>query len=293
MKKKREPKTWRPRYLESQDVKVQLQDYYFSTFMSDRRAGINVDDYQVEDPACFWIDYEHVYLRTNWSMWSTISLSSPEQVVAICNSHYCRVIYSARNEVCECAAPVYRIAELPEELFNEDVGDKEEEQQSDKSTRNKREYQRCLDKIKQIVDDNASMDLTVFPNYKLEGNSVAVVIANDGHALLMDFLPENKDFDFIPPNGDNRHELISSCLKNEISLDFIEKLKDVQKELSALEPDAIIDVGFLANTKTMAMFRLRCAMIASEDSGMYSELISDFKLFTYEDLNLELISIFL
>ena len=118
------------------------------------------------------------------------------------------------------------------------------------------------------------------------------MVANDSHALLLDVLPENRDFIFIPPNGDNRHKLMRNWPTNKVSLDFIDKLKDMQKALSKLEPDSIIEAGFLANPKTMEAFRLRCKDVPAGDSGMYSDLIADFKLLTYDNLGSGLISLF-
>lgn len=273
---------WRPQYPESKEEKVTLETFELQTFMSDRRPGITVLDYPLKNPACFWIDYEHVYLRVNWSTWCTISLSNPEQVAAICNAHYCRISHYADDVISDCTAPVYRIAELPKELFADDSDNKDgNAPQPESSTKAKNGYQNCIDWIKRIVK-NSSGKLSVFPRIRLEDNQAAVAISDDSHAIIMDFLPEDRDFVFIPANGDNRHKLMDKWPTDEISLDFIEKLKCMQKCLSEMEPDSTIDVGFLANTKTIESLR---AIMASEE-------ISDFKLFSYEDLYIGLASLF-
>ena len=280
---------WRPEYPEAKDVSVQMWNCEFQTFMSDRRPGINVENYQVESPACFWVDYDHVYLRVNWTMWSSISLSSPEQVVAICNAHYCRIIYSSNNVISECTAPVYHISALPEELFNDGTFNEEESVlMTEKTSSNKSEFQQCLDRINQIVKENLK-GLSVFSRVKLGDDCAPVVISNDDHAIIMDFLPENRNFTFIPPNKDNRYRLVDNWPKNEISLDFIEKLRKMQKCLAKLEPYATIDIGFLANTKTLELLLLRCAIISPDGT---SEWISDFKLFSYEKFGACLASLF-
>ena len=301
MKKKLEPtrkKHWRPEYPESKDVRVQMRYCEFETFISDGRPGINVTDYPVEAPACFWIDHEHVYLRTNWSMWGSISQFSPEQVVAICNSHYCRIVYSIDGKIGECSAPVYRIAELPEKLFNYSKNDElnsnndelnsnndelnnDSNSDSDDSTDDKSEFQQCVDKIEKIIKGTG---LSVFTLCKLGDDCAPVVISDAKHAIIMDILPEDRNFIFSAPDGEKRHKEIGNWPTHIVSLDFIEQLRNMKKSLAELEPDAIIDIGFLANGNTIEALQ--------RYFNMDSEDISDLNLFSYDSLGEKLESLF-
>ena len=276
-------KNWIPEYPKYKDVKVKLLNCDFQTFISDRRPGINVTDYPVVAPVCFWIDFEHVYLRVNWSIWGSISLSSPEQVVALCNAHYCRIIYSTGNEIGECSAPVYRIAKLPEELFGTS---KDEEKNGDSdsdsyASTKKNEFQQCVDKIKNIVKGKG---LSVFPRCTLGGDCAPVVISNDEHAIIMDILPEERNFIFCSPEGKKRHQRIDNWPTRIVSLDFIEQLRNLKKTLAELEPDAIIDIGFLANGNTIKAIHSYLDMTADD--------ISDLKLFSYDTLKIGISSLF-
>ena len=272
--KRKVVKDWRPAYPESKDARVQLQSCDFQTFISDRRPGINVTDHPVEAPACFWIDHEHVYLRVNWSMWSSISLDSPEQVVAICNAHYCRVIYSTGNVIGESSAPVYRIAELPRELFNNNSNDGDSEDDFADSHKDKSEFQQCVDRIRKIVKGKEGV--SVFPRCTLGDDCAPVVISNDEHAIIMDVLPDERNFIFCSPEGKKRHQRIENWSTHIVSLDFIEQLRNLKKTLAELEPEAIIDIGFLANGNTLSALHSYFDMDADD--------ISDLKLFSYESL---------
>ena len=285
-----EPKnSWRPEYPESKDVRVQLQNCEFQTFMSGRKAGINVVDYRVEDPACFWTDYEHVYLRTNWTMWSSISLSSPEQVAAICNAPYCLIIYAMDNVIGECTAPVYHIDALPGNLFNKEPVD-DCEGELDDSAKSKSEFQQCIEKIERIVDANTKK-VEVFSLVEIGDDCAPLVISSDERAIIMEVLPENMDCFFVP-SLDTSPEPLDDWSKCIISLDFVERLRKMQKLLAKQNPDSIINVGFLANATTLNSLLEECALI-SPDRISEEILNSDFKLFTYDNLGDKLASLFL
>ena len=51
-------------------------------------------------------------------------------------------------------------------------------------------------------------------------------------------------------------------------------------------------VGFVANEQTINNFKLSCEQIQDSESTPYSELASDFKFLTYENLTPSLLSIF-
>ena len=62
--------SWRPQYPESKDQEVRLRDTSLEIFDSDNLPGIFVKNEQIENPACFWIDQNHIYLRLNWATWT-------------------------------------------------------------------------------------------------------------------------------------------------------------------------------------------------------------------------------
>lgn len=288
MKKRFEPSTtWSPQYPAPQDAKVRLLDREFETYISDREPGIIVnDDCQLIDPACFWIDHEHVYVRLNWSTWGTISLSNSGQVTALCNAHHCHILLNANNDLSEYAAPVYRITELPKELFNDEADDDEKgddgntESQHDDST-NKSEFQQCVDRITEIVN-NTSLNLNIFPRIQLGDYIASIVISDNNHALILDFLPENRAFLFIPSDKDNIQKQMDEWPTDAVSLGFIERLRSMKKSLEELDSEAIVDIGFLANSTSIDFLQV---LTPSED-------ITDIKLFTYDNLDARIKTLF-
>ncbi len=265
--------SWSPVYPRPKDAHVELSNDQFETFLSDRRPGISVINYPpLEKPACFWIDYEHVYLRTNWWSWSTVSLANPEQVAALCNAHVCQICYAADNKISTLVAPVYHIAELPKELFSDNA---------DSDENDETEYHQSIYRIKQIIKA-FDLDIQVFENVKLDDNIASVVLSNDEHAIIMYILPENRNFEFIPETGEENYEFIDKWPTDKIPLDFIGKLRNMAEVLSEKEPEATIDIGFLANTPTITDLRV---MLADDE---YSDLYK----FSYEGLGFDLEEIY-
>lgn len=264
---------WSPDYPDKRDKRVELCDVELPTFISDKRPGISVADYPLESPACFWINGKHVYLRVNWSQWCTVNLFSPDHVAAICSSHYCRISHSANNELSDVTAPVYHIAELPREVVSpesEEVFDSEEDSES-MAVRG--EYSECLAKVMEIVNVNFPK-LSVFPNVTLNGDHVAIAVSNDCFAVIMDVLPENKDFIFAPDTGKNRHNPMNEWTSNVVSLDFVSKLERLKACLKDAEPDCGIEIGLVANMNTVDELR--------DFAGKAG--LGGFNLFTYENL---------
>jgi len=270
---------WQPNFPTVRESRVSLRDFEFQTNVANNRAGIIVQDQTLEDPACFWIDYSHVYLRTNWSLWSTVSLDSPEQVVSICNAHFCRVSLIKNNDLSDRTVPVYHIAALPPELFQEDGENLTAKLK--KSQGGKDEYKQCLDLVKETVA-TVGKDLGVFEHVKFGHGIAACVISDDEHAIILDFAPPDREFDFVPGTGEELHRLAASWPSDEISMDFVEKLREVKAELAKLEPDVRIDIGFLANVATIENLR----QVLAEEG------ISDVMVFSYENLVAELTVIY-
>ena len=271
--------TWTPNYPKSKAKKVHLQDCEFSTFISDRRPGIIVQDYPLENPACFWIDYKHLYLRTNWTTWGTVSLSNPEQVVAICDAHYCRILHSANDVTSDFIVPVYRIAALPGNLFGSD--DILKSKSNGVVLGRKEEYQESIDLVAKIAN-KVSKDLEIFPRVTLENDMCSIVISNDDHAVIMDILPEDRDFVFTPPDEDDSLSFADKWPTDKVSLSFIDKLRRMQKALSNMEPTSTIEIGFLANTR----------MIITLEGILDSMGISDLIMVSYVNLKEDLTAVF-
>lgn len=265
--------TWSPDYPCKMDQRVGLSDLELQTFISDKRPGISVVDYPLESPACFWIDSKHVYLRVNWSQWCTVSLSSPDHVAAICSSHYCRITHSANNELSDVTAPVYHIAELPREILTPESGKVSDSEESSESLAVPGEYAQCLDKVVKIVNANFP-ELSVFHDVKFDGDNAAIAVSNDSLAVLMDVLPEDRDFVFAPDTGKNRHNPMNRWTSNVVSLDFFSKLERLQAWLKNAEPDCDIKIGVVANESTLNRLRV----FADEDN------LDGFNMFTYENL---------
>lgn len=264
---------WSPDYPDKRDKRVGLADLELQTFISDKRPGISVIDYPLESPACFWIDSKHVYLRVNWSQWCTVSLSSPDHVAAICASHYCRITHSANNELSDVTAPVYHIAELPREILAPESEKESDTEESSESMAVPGEYAECLDKVVKIVSAHFPK-LSVFHDVLFEGDYAAIAVSNDSLAVLMDVLPEDRDFIFAPDTGKKRHNPMNRWPSNVVSLDFVSKLKRLQAWLKDAEPDCEVKIGLVANKTTVDEFL-----------GLPDKVdLGGFNLFTYESL---------
>ena len=275
-------KNWSPHFPKSKEGEVKLLDCEFQTFVPDRRPGIFVQDQPpFEDPACFWVDYEHVYLRINWSTWGKVSVSSPDQVIAICNTHFCRITHSSDNVVKDYTAPVYRIAALPDNLFCKSPGD-EKKRFIKRRSKGKNEYKQSIEKISKIVKD-ISKDLGVYPGVNIEGNRASVVVFDQTHSLIMDLLPEDREFFFIQSDGKNEgHSCEDSWPTRVISLEFLEDLRRIKKLLAKKDPNNTVYLGVLANTWTIGELR----------TTMENLNISDFRLFSYADLKKGITNLF-
>ena len=263
---------WSPDYPDKRDKRVELSDFELQTFISDKRPGISVIDYPLESPACFWIDSQHVYLRVNWSQWCTVSLSSADHVAAICASHYCRITHSDNNELSDVTAPVYHIAELPCEILAPESVKETIVEGPKESMAVPGEYAECLDKVAKIVGAKFPT-LSVFPSVKFDGDYAAIAVSSDSLAVLMDVLPEDRDFVFAPDTGKNRHNPMNRWTSNVVSLDFVTKLKRLQVWLKDAEPDCEIKIGLVANKNTL-----------DELLGFADDDLVGFNLFTYENL---------
>ena len=271
---------WRPQYPESADERVRLEDSEYQSFVTDGKPGVIVQDYPLENPACFWIDYEHVYLRSSWTTWGTVSLSNPEQIVSICNAHFCRILHSVNNATRDLIVPVYRIEALPENLFSsEDI--LKSKSAGLVGSRNKDEYQDSLQFIAKITGELPGK-VEVFSHVKMENDACSVVVSDDYHAIIMDLLPDDRNFVFTEPDDESGTSFVNKWPGDKISLRFIEKLRRMKKFLSEKEPTSTIDVGFIANTWTINALQ----KILNEKG------ITEFILFSYDNLREKLKEIY-
>lgn len=277
MKTQEKTDCWRPQYPPAKDARVVLKDSELQTFISDSKPGITIVDYPLEKPACFWIDYEHVYLRANWSTWCTVSLSSPEQVSAICNMHTCQLFSSLNNNIISLTAPVYRIAELPKELIHDDNSKKK---RLYGFLRNEEEYNEYYARIEHIVEETFNNSLSVFSKVEFGDDIAPVVISDDNHCLILELLPDDKEFFFLPGEVES---ISTDDGDDEVSLEIFERLRKMRNNLAEQEPDAVIDMGILCNSSTKN--NLEISMILGE--------VSDIKAFSYNDLGTELEELFL
>ena len=263
---------WHPEFPNPLDEEVALLDFELETYISDRRPGITAQDYAVEAPAVFWIDSNHLYARLNWKQWVSVSVSSPENVAAICASRYCRITSSMNNVIKDDTAPVYRIEALPHEIFFS--AEEKAAGEAKSSVANPTEFaesQRRVIEILHTVEGGTS----VFPSVTMDGDHAAVAISTDSLAVLMDILPEGRDFTFCPRTGEPPHHPLNRGDSDVISLDFVDELKRLRDTLKSSEGgDAEVKIGLVANWNTLWNLR----EIADE------ETLAELNLFTYDSL---------
>jgi len=267
-------KSWVPDLPSGNDAQITLNNNELQTFIEDGRPGIIVVDQELVDPACFWIDRNHVYLRVNWSTWSTVSLSSPDHVASLCKAYMAKITHCINNVVNGHIIPVYHIAELPEELFHNSDDTENELVQFDT-------YDECFQKVSRIVE-SASKTLSTFRLVQLDDDVASAVISSDNYAIIIDFLSEDRYCVFTPAAGQEVHQAMFYWPSMEIPLDFVDKLKRMKKALEKMEPEARIEIGFLANPETIE--ELEC-MLHSQD-------LCNIRLFSYETLKKQLISLY-
>ena len=263
--------SWRPQYPESKDQDVRLIDSELEIFISDKQPGIFVKDAQLENPACFWIDEDHVYLRINWATWSQVSLSDSAQAEAFRNAVYCRIALPMSNmAVNQIIAPIYHIAELPGNVrvCMEDSADDDE-------------YRTCLRTISRTTHA-ISDDLNVYEQVKLGDESASVAIASGSQIVVLDVLPEDRCFCFTPAEDEEKYRVMNEWPTDKVSLDFIEKLRRLKKNIAEQDQKSRIDIGLLANGMTIEALR---SLVDEAD-------VSDLKLFTYDNLKKELTELF-
>ena len=263
---------WHPEFPDPLDEEVARLDLELETYISDRRPGITAQDYNIDDPAVFWIDSSHIYVRLNWKQWVSVSVSTPEHVAAICAARYCRITSSMNNVIKDDTAPVYRIETLPYEIF---FSAEEKAAAGVKpcvaGAKEFTESQMRAIEILQTVGEGTS----VFPSVNIDGDHAAVAISTDRLAVLMDILPEGRDFTFCPSTRTNQHNPMNRWETDVVSLDFLDKLNRLRDALETAQGGGgKVKTGLVANWNTLCNFR----EIADE------ETLAELNLFTYDSL---------
>ncbi|MBQ7694096.1 MAG: hypothetical protein IJT50_03135 [Lentisphaeria bacterium] len=276
---------WRPRDPGAGGDKVRMLDSELTAYISDKKPMIIVERESVEDPACFWIDHEHVYLRINWEKWAPVSRSNPELAASLCRSRYCRVTAVVDKVVADCIVPVFHIAALPEELFGPPRTESAPENRggegsdsnsgSDSDSDDEDMYQGCLMTVLEAVG-SLSRDAGVYEHVKFGGDSPTFVIKYGDRTLILDALPPDLEFFIFLPagTGEDHGPLEREWEKGLISLGFIERLKRMEKFAARMEPDSVVRAGFLANPDALDMLR---ALTRAED-------IAGIELLSYNSL---------
>ncbi|MBR5623378.1 hypothetical protein IKW72_08955 [bacterium] len=112
---------WVPTYPEMKDSPVDLGHDELTLCFYKQLPIIYIQDRctVVEDPACFWIDKHHIYLRSSWSSWTTVDESESELVETLLKCKYCYVGINQDDYNYKYAVvPVYHITRLPADLFD-------------------------------------------------------------------------------------------------------------------------------------------------------------------------------
>ncbi len=238
-------------------------------------------------PACFWIDHKHVYLRTTWSQWNPVSLDEPAHVVALCNAPYCQLVVCEKRRV---TAPVYHIAALPEGLFSTE-NDSENAENTDLLARCLETpimplstFDECVKKIKLSAIEVSELlpeDLQVIIGVQFADDVAPVVITTDSHTLLLELLPDTRNYVFVPQKEEWDTYTLPDASETIVSLNFVDRLRRMKKHLANNAPEAKIDIGFLSGS--FATDRLR-QVLPSEQT--------EIKLVTYDTLEEFLLKIF-
>ena len=111
---------WEPAYPARKNIRVRMEEIDLQIDIYKQLSCICYTDSEepLEDPACFWIDSEHVYMRCNWGKWCTVSTGNADYTNMLLNSNYCYVGYGKdENNIKYAVAPVYHITKLPKDIF--------------------------------------------------------------------------------------------------------------------------------------------------------------------------------
>ena len=236
--------SWSPGYPAGKDERVTLLDLDLQTTISDRRPGVTVIDYPLDNPACFWIDSRHVYLRVNWGLWCTVSLSNPNHIAALRAARYCRITHSQDNEISEVTAPVFHIAELPGGLFVQE--DKKEPDDGDPpSEEPPTGQQRAIAFLQASIP--SELDVQAFTNVIADGKPIDFVVSDDNAAVIFAVFP--RDEDFVAISGDDDDDASDPSV--EISDTLLDVLDRQRRWIADQDDEAEVKIAIVASSKTL------------------------------------------
>lgn len=236
---------WRPAYPVPMDEKVLLSDIELETCESDQSPAVSVVGVELDDPAFFWIDREHVYLRANWGQWYPVSQSSPGHIAALCGARCFRIAHTNDNVARELTAPVFHVRELPCEVFGSS-DEKVSPKRTDASMKKDRAIRMLADRIPSDVDAMA------FKYVNLGGVVVDLVVSSEDSAVIFAVYPDDEDYAALPC-GEGETSLNQE--NHTISKALIDKLVDWLEHLHELEPEAELHAAIIASGNTLKSMR--------------------------------------
>ena len=235
---------WRPEYPLAEDKKVELDDCELQTQIINKHPGITVIDYNLDSPACFWTDPEHVYLRVNWEKWCTVSLSSPDQVAALRAAPFCHVVNSVDNVLTEVTAPVYHISELPRELFCKDTVNL-----TGPLAEPSKKFKAIVSLLKRIPDD---IGVTGSKQVSFEGLTMDLYVSSDDIVLIFAVYPDDEDY-LACPRDDEEESL--SGIENRIPAAKMDLLVKQRESINNLDTGCDLRLAIIASSQTLASMR--------------------------------------
>ena len=244
MKGKPSLSSWRPSYPDPKDQQVEMVDCSVQTFISDHRPAMVFSDRPLENPACFWVDSDHIYARLNWGQWCVVEPSTPNFEAAICASHYCQMSQTLDNEIRDMSAPVYHVAELPRELFvRPSTGNPSEEPLS-------RRKSKAIDSLAEAIPP--LVDAMPFKHVLLDGSKVDLVVSSDNIAVLFAVYPEDADYSACPLRAEvDSLDLDDLVLPSTVLDDLVRH----RTSLGKMEPNAELLLAVIASPKTLESMR--------------------------------------
>lgn len=238
---------WVPTYPSPKDKQVELTECEVQTYISNHRPVITLSGYPLAEPACFWIDTSHIYLRINWEKWCAVTPSSPSHALVLCDSRYCQVMMTVDNEIKEETAPVYHVAELPPDLF----GPKAAEGKPD-SEEELFEFKKRKAIAELVAAVPCDLDAIAYSHVRLGGDTIDMVVTSDHASILFAVFPKDEELLACPRLVDNG---LGETIPDVISIEQLDVLMRQQKELLKIESDANLILAIIASAGTLDSMR--------------------------------------
>ena len=230
--------SWHPDYPDRKDRRVKMDDGDLQTSISDRRPVISLTGEEMDSPACFWIDRDHIYLRLDWDRWYPVEPSNPQHAAALCSSYYCRIVLSTGNGFKEMIAPVFHVAELTSELFKPSDG------ASVPSESFVERKQKAIAMLADAIPDD--VDAMPFRRVLLDGVLVDFVVSSDDKGILFSVFPEDETLVAVPRGEEN-----DSPDEGKVSVKCLDDLLRQRDVLEKMQPGAEVVLAVVAGTTTL------------------------------------------